>query len=155
MILRIIIILFWACSLSAIELSWDRSESKDVAEYRIYYGTESRVYDEVIDTRVIRITIPNNLFEREVLYYFAVTAVDYYGNESAFSNEVSWDFPLITDIEKSIDFSQFDKIEVFNILGQRLGELERIGWPNLSSGSYFLRCWKNGRIIMHHRVGKI
>lgn len=93
-------------SLTTAVLSWDAPTENvdgtplpkcvDVAEgvdcldgYTIYYGTAPRVYDqptipldETADTHEVA---PSTVGT----YFFAITAIDDEGNESAFSNEVS------------------------------------------------------------------
>jgi len=71
----------------SIKVSWEPSESSDVAGYKIYIGNESGNYHIVIDagqdtSRVIE-------FETEKPWYVTVTAYDAAGNESAYSNEVT------------------------------------------------------------------
>ncbi|MGI9304103.1 MAG: hypothetical protein ACR2RB_15585 [Gammaproteobacteria bacterium] len=76
-------------------LSWtppttniDGSALLDLAGYRIYYGTESQSYTEVkvVENIGVADTIIDGL--QAGTYYFAATAIDTSGNESAFSNEV-------------------------------------------------------------------
>jgi len=74
--------------LGTVLISWDANPEPDVKGYRIYYGTDSRNYSQVIDVgKATEYTI-NNLREN-VMYYFAVTAYDTAENESDFSAEVS------------------------------------------------------------------
>lgn len=76
-------------------LAWDASSSSTVAGYNVYYGTTSGSYSS-------KANIPNqtsytitNLTEGQT-YYFAVTARDASGNESARSNEVKFTVPAST-----------------------------------------------------------
>lgn len=66
----------------------DGTPLTDLAGYKIYYGVSSGEY-----TKVIIITDNITTYTIENLssgtYYFAVTAYDTAGNESAYSNEVS------------------------------------------------------------------
>jgi hypothetical protein len=80
-------------------LSWtaptknvDGSDLTDLAGYRLYNGPGTRNYDQVADvpgadTLGVTLTVATGL--PTGMRYFAVTAVDGDGNESAFSNEVS------------------------------------------------------------------
>ena len=70
-------------------LHWQPNTESDLAGYRIYYGTSSRSYGPYISVgkNTTSYTL-NNLTEGQT-YYFAVTAVDTSGNESAYSQEVS------------------------------------------------------------------
>jgi hypothetical protein len=101
-------------------LAWDPSEDPNAAGYYIYYkadtphgkfdGTGAAEGSSPIDVgRSLTATI-NDLDER--VYFFAVTAYDNFGNESAFSNVMAshWDpvrFPADAVIHptKSIEFA--------------------------------------------------
>src|SRR5690606_2021147 len=76
-----------------VDLQWDPptenvdgSPLTDLAGYRIYYGTSSRAYTEVVtaskDVTRHAVKLPSGE------YHFAMTALDADGNESAYSNEV-------------------------------------------------------------------
>ncbi len=58
-----------------------------VTGYRVYYGTASGTYTNKIDAGTTTTYTVTNLSPGT--YYFAVTAYDSSGNESAFSDEVS------------------------------------------------------------------
>ena len=75
-------------SQGSVNVSWDSNSENDLAGYRIYYGTLSRNYDQLVDAGN-RITYQINGLSQETRYYFTVTAYDTAGNESAFSDEVS------------------------------------------------------------------
>lgn len=71
-------------------LSWTPNTDSDVAGYKVYYGTVSRHYGAPI-------TVGNQTAYTVTglglgTYYFALTAYDAAGNESAFSNEISKTF---------------------------------------------------------------
>jgi hypothetical protein len=70
-----------------VPLAWDSSVSQNIAGYRIYTGTESRVYGPPISIGNQTNYIVTGLTFGT--YYFAVTAFDAAGNESDYSNEVS------------------------------------------------------------------
>ncbi len=67
----------------------------DLAGYRIYYGTVSRGYSQSVDVSNVTSYIIGGFAEGQT-YYFAVTAYDTYGNESAYSLETSKTFPVLT-----------------------------------------------------------
>jgi hypothetical protein len=83
------------CSYS-VQVSWDlvnqdmNGDPEFVAGYKVYVGTESKTYTHMtVDA--------GNYYKASVKglvsgtkYYFAVTAYDDAGNESGYSNEVSW-----------------------------------------------------------------
>ncbi len=66
---------------------WQANTEPDLQEYRVYTGTASRTYGTPTPVGKATSYTANNLDEG-VTYYFAVTAVDTAGNESAFSQEV-------------------------------------------------------------------
>lgn len=76
-------------------LAWDAPTTNadgtiltDLAGYKIYYGTTSRGYANVIDVgNVTNYTVGN--LSWGIVYFFTVTAYDTAGNESIYSNEVS------------------------------------------------------------------
>jgi hypothetical protein len=103
----LVFIYFMLCSLflldrnafsAQVTLSWtapttntDGTQLKDLAGYKVYYGTASRTYSTAIDVGKVTNCQINNLTDG-LTYYFAVTAYDTSKNESAYSNEVSKTF---------------------------------------------------------------
>lgn len=73
---------------ASVIVSWDPNQESDLSGYRIYYGKASRQYDQMIDVGNVTSFKIDNL-QVGVTYYFAVTAYDFSGNESDFSEEVS------------------------------------------------------------------
>ena len=70
-------------------LVWDPVLHPDIAGYMIYYGTSSGDYDVSLDVgNWTSVTIAG--LDGSKTYYFAATAYSIYGEESDFSNEVSW-----------------------------------------------------------------
>jgi len=74
---------------SQITLAWDASTSSDVSGYNLYYGTSSGNYLSSLDA-ASALTYAISGLQSGVTYYFAVTAYDTSGNESDYSNEVSY-----------------------------------------------------------------
>ena len=66
----------------------DGTPLTDLSGYKIYYGTASGNYSQTIDVGGITSSTVSNLTDGTT-YYFAMTAYDTSGNESAYSNEVS------------------------------------------------------------------
>lgn len=72
----------------SLTVQWDPNTESDLAGYRVYYGERSRAYSHQIDVgNVTRFKITN--LKEGKIYYIALTAYDYWNNESKFSNEVS------------------------------------------------------------------
>ncbi len=70
-----------------VTLQWDPNPETDVVGYKVYYGASSRAYSSQIPAGLVTAyTVPGLAAGT---YYFAVTAVNADGLESAFSNEVS------------------------------------------------------------------
>ena len=66
--------------------------SANVAGYRVYYGTVSRSYLQAQGKGLSAGNVTTHVvtdLPRGYMYYFAVTAVDANGEESAFSNEAT------------------------------------------------------------------
>ena len=70
-------------------VAWDPVSDADLAGYRIYYGTSSGVYPNVVDVGKVTTHTFTNLTDC-TLYYFAAKAYDTANNLSAsYSNEIS------------------------------------------------------------------
>ena len=71
-----------------VTLAWNPNTEKDLAGYKIYYGTSSGNYDASVDVgNWTSCTIAE--LEEGQTYYFGATAYDFDGNESDFSSEVT------------------------------------------------------------------
>jgi len=70
-----------------VTLQWDPNTETDLAGYKVYYGTASRSYSAPITIGLQSSYTVSDLGSGT--YYFAVTAFNRDGLESAFSNEVS------------------------------------------------------------------
>ena len=71
-----------------VSLAWDPNPEPDIDHYNVYYGTTSKDYDFAVDVgKNVNYTISG--LDSNETYFFAVTASDDAGNESAYSNEVS------------------------------------------------------------------
>jgi hypothetical protein len=71
-----------------VTLAWDRNTETDVAGYKVYYGTGSRVYNWFFDVGNVTTYTVTGLADGST-YYFAATAYDGTGLESVYSSEVS------------------------------------------------------------------
>ena len=76
---------------TAPETNEDGSPLDDLAGYRLYYGRASRQYGNAVG-------VSKNYTEAEIdglddgTWFVAVTAYDYFGNESDYSNEINHTF---------------------------------------------------------------
>jgi hypothetical protein len=73
----------------SVNLAWDASGDTGIAAYNIYYGTSSHSYQNQVLTGTNLSAVISGLAGGKT-YYFAVTEVDSFGNESAYSNEISY-----------------------------------------------------------------
>ena len=71
----------------------DGTDLTDLAGYKIYYGTSPGTYEPPVNVGTVTTYSINDLSLPPATYYFAVTADDEMGNESAYSNEVSKTMP--------------------------------------------------------------
>jgi phosphodiesterase/alkaline phosphatase D-like protein len=96
-IIAILLVLNWRTPAIAANasLSWDANTETDLAGYKVYYGTSSRTYGAPTDVGNQTTFTMTGLSEGQT-YYFAVTAYNTSGSESAFSAEVSKTFPDTT-----------------------------------------------------------
>ncbi|KPJ76557.1 MAG: hypothetical protein AMJ54_11100 [Deltaproteobacteria bacterium SG8_13] len=76
-----------------VAVAWDPNREEDLAGYRIYWGTQSRVYPYSADVGdQTSYTVPN-LSEGQI-YFFAVTAYDVTQQESDYSAELAFSVPI-------------------------------------------------------------
>ena len=89
-----------------VTLEWDPNPEADLAGYKVYYGTSSRNYSACIDVGKNNIgTIP--LAEAGTVYFIAVTCYDPTGNESQFSEELSYSVGVKCDFSFSLTSPSF------------------------------------------------
>ena len=79
----------------------DGTPLTDLAGYKIYYGTASRSYSQIIDVGNVTTSTISSL-NNGATYYFAVTAYDALGIESGYSNEVSKTTPSVQQYSLAI-----------------------------------------------------
>lgn len=80
---------FIPCWPFSVIVRWSQNTESDLAGYKVYHGTESRLYDTSVDAGMVTSEEIGGLIEG-VTYYFAVTAYNAGGVESYFSEEVSF-----------------------------------------------------------------
>jgi chitodextrinase len=81
---------------SSITLAWDPDADNAVVGYRLYEGVVSQTYTNRIDAGTTTTVTVSNLVWGAT-YYFAVTAYDTNGQESALSDEISFTVPFPSD----------------------------------------------------------
>ncbi|MEI6193824.1 MAG: fibronectin type III domain-containing protein [Verrucomicrobiota bacterium] len=73
----------------SLTLAWNPSPSSEIVACHLYYGTVSGEYTNIVVVGdVTTVTVPGLL--PGVTYFFAITAVNVDGQESDFSNEISY-----------------------------------------------------------------
>lgn len=75
-------------------LNWDASPDTNIAGYKLYYGTNSGSYPQVVSAGLVTQTTVTGLTPGTP-YYFAATASDSTGLESDYSNEITFTMPAL------------------------------------------------------------
>ena len=75
-----------------VTLAWDPNTESDLAGYRVHYGTASGSYTSHTDVHNVTSFTVTGLTAGQT-YYFAATAYDTSGNESGYSNPLSYAVP--------------------------------------------------------------
>jgi hypothetical protein len=83
-----------AAAAPSVMLIWNPNLESDIVGYKVYYGTNSRVYTEMVDVGLATSWITSTLASGAT-YYFAVTAYNTWALESDYSEEVSYTVPEI------------------------------------------------------------
>jgi len=78
--------------LTSVLLVWNANRESDLGGYRVYVGERSGRYDQVHSAGLQTFLSLNRLNPGKT-YYFSVTAYDLSGNESGFSQEISYTMP--------------------------------------------------------------
>ncbi|MBN1541615.1 T9SS type A sorting domain-containing protein [candidate division KSB1 bacterium] len=131
-----------------VQVLWDPNEEIDLAGYRVHWGTTPSRMNNSQDVGLVTSCWLTGL-DDQASYYIAVTAVDFWGNESAPSNNIvvaSGDGPALPQVfDLSPGFpnpckptSQFDvripqegpvTVAVYNLLGEKIREIENNPLP--------------------------
>jgi fibronectin type 3 domain-containing protein len=93
-------------------LQWDSNDEADLAGYKVYVGTSSRIYGPPITLGLVTtytgsIQIPE---DAKTTYYFAVTAYDTSGLESNYSNEIFKEFDTRKPPDPPKNLRWFEKV---------------------------------------------
>ena len=126
--LRILLLLFCIFVLFAgpgytaqVTFAWKPNTGENIAGYRIYYGTASRVYNWFFDVGNASTYTVTDLPDGGT-YYFAATAYDASGIESTYSAEVIWYESTVDPMVNEITIgSQF--IITGSNLGAKVGKV--------------------------------
>lgn len=105
-------------------VAWDPNPEPDIGGYKIYHGTNSRVYDVVIDVGNVTNAVTSN-FVRGVTYYFAATAYNTSSLESDFSEEASLYIPAPPSAPGGLDVTN----ELTVVISAQLHEAEDPAGP--------------------------
>lgn len=73
---------------ASVGLAWDPNTETDLAGYKVYSGTASRNYTNVVTLGLVTTYVVTNV-AYDITTFFAVTAYNTSGLESEFSNEVN------------------------------------------------------------------
>lgn len=130
--------------LQSATLRWDANKEPDLSGYMVYCGSESGIYDYLVDVgNTNSWPIPPEIGR----YYMVITAYDSTGNESGFSQEVFWaEISVIPNpFYNGIEIQAEGTMYISNILGQRIMKLEISGFQyvdlsHLPAGLYFFTC---------------
>lgn len=93
-----------------VTLAWDANTESDLAGYKIYAGLSSGIYTEINDVGNVTQYIKGDLIEGET-YFFIATAYDNSGNESGYSQEVSYYVPIIVDTVPPLPPTNFREVQ--------------------------------------------
>jgi hypothetical protein len=83
----------------------DGTPLTDLMGYKVYCGNATGNYTIIKDVSDVTQYLLTNLFTTGVTYYCVITAYDSFGNESDYSNEVSFNYKLTkpkTPVNKGI-----------------------------------------------------
>ena len=94
----LMVLLVAACVFGAdtVTVAWDASPSASVAGYRIHYGTNATTLPYVTNAGLVRTQVVVVPFSGR--WFFAASAVDTNGVESALSNILQWETPPVAPV---------------------------------------------------------
>ncbi len=102
---HILKVVFSTVAADSVVVSWDPNSETDLAGYRLYRGYASRDYGAV---STVKDTSAGLRLERGKKHFFAVTAFDSSGNESGYSDEVTYESPATPVMPKIVFLSPED-----------------------------------------------
>jgi hypothetical protein len=124
----------------SVTLAWNSSPAEKLLGYRIYYGTARGKYSGSIDVGNVTTNKISGLVSN-VTYFFTVTCYTKKGEESAFSNEISFPPPPPPTVQASVMANK----QTLLILSGEIGHTYEI------QATQDFRKWKTINLI---RLGK-
>ena len=123
-------------------IEWNENSEGDLSGYRVYWGQLSGTYTFSVDVGKNTSYVFDNI-GKDTPYYIAVTALDYWGNESRYSGEVkivsgqvsylpdkielSENYPNPfnpgTSFNVSLPSERFIEMTIYNAVGQKIKTL--------------------------------
>jgi hypothetical protein len=89
-----------------VKINWNDNLEKDLYGYKVFCGTTLGIYDNVFDVGYKKPIYVSGL-QDGFIYYFAVSAYDCWGNESALSSEVKQTISTGNTLDDLIDLSLY------------------------------------------------
>ena len=120
-----------------VTLAWDRNTEPDLAGYKIYYGTGSRVYNWFIDVGNVTTHTVTGLTDGST-YYFAATAYDTSNVESTYSTEIIYNGCTFSISPITASFGQqggTGSVQVSTQAGCRWTASSGASWLTINAGS--------------------
>ena len=105
-----------AGAVASVTLQWNPSTDPYVAGYKIYFGTNSHVYNNVVVAGNVSSQITLGI-QPGISNYFAATAFDIFGTESDFSNETSILVPIAATLTAAIRSANTFSFSVLGMAG--------------------------------------
>ena len=118
-----------ALATQSVTLVWNPSADTNVAGYRIYYGTVSQNYTNVVSVGNVTNAVISGLADATT-FFFAATTADAAGDESAYSNEASFSTAPAVVVNQPPTLNSLTNVIVYNYAG-----LLTIALTGISSGS--------------------
>ena len=120
-----------------VTLAWDANSEPNIAGYKVYYGTASRVYNWYFDVGKVTTYSVTGLTDGST-YYFAATAYDTSGVESTYSSEVSYNSCTYSISPTTAQLAQqggTGTVQVSTQAGCRWTASSGASWFTITSGS--------------------
>ncbi len=118
-----------ALATQSVTLVWNPNTDTNVAGYRIYYGTVSQNYTNVVTVGNVTNTVISGLADATT-FFFAATTTDAAGDESAFSNEASFSTAAAVVVNQPPTLNSLTNVIVYKNAG-----LQTIALSGITSGS--------------------